>query len=283
MNVIYISLFIFGTLIGSYINVLGLRYTEEKGFKLSSKGRSHCPHCNSTLRWYELIPLVSFAIQAGRCRSCKKRISLQYPIVEIISGLIFTVPVSVLGFGVPAALWVLAFSIFLLISIIDLRLKIIPDKLNALVAIIGVALIAFRHLTGAYGSGLTIQGTFLGSYSLAFWPLGQNIFLNHLIGTLFGIVFFGLLYFFTSGRAMGFGDVKLAAAVGLLMGWPDAALALILSFLLGSVIGVFNLAMHKKGLKDTLPFGPFIVLGVTLVFLFGYDIINGYFNLFSIY
>lgn len=278
-----VFLFVFGAFIGSYINVVGVRYSTEAGFKSSNTGRSHCPYCGHTLRWYELIPLASFIIQRRRCRECSKKISWQYPIVEIIAGLIFIFPSWIFGFGVPAALWTLIFLIFLLISIIDLRLRVIPNKLNAIVAITGIVLIAFRYISGEYGSGLTIQGTFLGSYAIAFWPFGENILINHAIGATVAIVFFGLLYVFSRGRAMGFGDVKLASAVGILMGWPDVALALILSFILGSVVGVFYLLTNKKGMKDTLPFGPFIVLGVTLVFLFGYDIINGYFRLFNIY
>ena len=142
---IYIFLFVFGTLIGSYINVLGLRYSPEAGFKLSNKGRSHCPYCGHTLRWYELIPLFSFLIQRGKCRICRHKLSLQYPVVEILSGLVFVFVPMKLGFGFPAMIWILAFLTFIVLSIIDFRFKVIPNKLNIFIATIEIGRASCRE------------------------------------------------------------------------------------------------------------------------------------------
>ncbi|MDP3991569.1 MAG: prepilin peptidase [Candidatus Colwellbacteria bacterium] len=273
----YLILFILGTLIGSYLNVVSLRFSREEGFRASRKGRSHCPHCDKTLKWYELIPLLSFLIQRGKCRSCPWRISLQYPIVELLAGLSLVLTPWQLGWSPLTILWILAFLLFILIAAIDLRLGIIPDKLNILVAVLGllVALLVY------FGSGL--DTSFLGSYALLF-QLGEGSFWVHrLAGAMFGLVFFGGIYLFTRGKAMGLGDVKLAGAIGFLLGWPDIALALVLAFFVGSIFAIPLLLMKRKTLKDALPFGPFIVAGVTLVFFFGYHIINGYFYLFNFY
>src|SRR3989338_3192403 len=144
----YLFLFIFGLAIGSFLNVVSLR--SQPGQRLLDlriiNGRSHCPHCQKTLRWYELIPLLSFIVQFGKCRHCKKKLSLQYPLVEFLSGLIFvSVPLLLTNFqfSPPAggfnlsilqliiiAVWLLIFILFLLLSVIDFRHYIIPDSIN---------------------------------------------------------------------------------------------------------------------------------------------------------
>lgn len=280
----FLPFFLFGAAVGSFIGVLAGRYSEEKGFTLATHGRSKCPHCRKTLRWYELVPLVSFALQGGKCRKCKHKLSWQYPIVEILSGLVLILVPLKLGQGVPTVLWVIAFLSFILISIIDLRLRIIPDRLVALIAFLGILLFAFYEVTGEYGLvGGVIKGSFIGSFAINLWLGEPSVFLNFLLGIVFGVLLFGLVYFLSRGRAMGFGDVKFAGAIGALLGWPDVSMALILAFVIGAVWGSFLILRNKKTMKDNLPFGPFMVVGVTLVFFFGYDILNGYFALFGIY
>jgi prepilin signal peptidase PulO-like enzyme (type II secretory pathway) len=281
---INLSLFLIGITIGSYLNVVGLRYSEDAGFRSSQKGRSRCPYCNKTLRWYELIPLVSFFAQKRRCLSCGNKISLQYPIVETIAGLILVFVHMKMGLTLPAIIWMVVFLLFIVIFIIDLRLKIIPSSLNTTIGVLGIIIIAYYALTNKFGlvDG-KISGSFLGSYAPAFWILNENIYANFLLGALSSAIFFFAIYFLTKGRGMGFGDVRLATSLGILMGWPDAPLALVLSFIIGAVIGLTLLAFGKKKLREAIPFGPFIIVGVTLVFFFGYHILNGYFGLFNIY
>jgi leader peptidase (prepilin peptidase)/N-methyltransferase len=283
-TLIYLFLFVFGAFLGSYLNVLESRYSSETGFKLSQKGRSYCDSCKKILKWYELIPLFSFIVQRGKCRSCGERIPLQYPIVEFLSGLILVLVPMRIGFTVPALLWSLAFLIFILIFIIDLRLRLIPDLLNLFVGFLGASLISYYAITGTFGvTGGRINGSFLGTYAPAFWIFDQNVYANFALGIVSGLIFFWAIYFLTKGRGIGFGDVKLAFALGALMGWPDTPFALVLSFVLGAIVGLVLLGLRKKRLKEAIPFGPFMIAGVTLVFFFGYDILNGYFGLFNIY
>lgn len=277
-----ILLFLFGACVGSYLNVVAVRYSPEEGFRRSNTGRSHCPYCRHALSWYELIPILSFLIQGGRCRRCHEKLSFQYPAVEVAAGLAAASVPFTLGWGVPAFVWTLAFFIFIVVFLIDLRLHIIPDVLSGAIALLGVVLVAYRFFSGAYGAGLGIEGTFIGNYALIFWFWGENVLINHALGALFGLLFFWLIYFLTGGKAMGFGDVKLAGAVGMLLGWPDGALALVFAFILGAILGLALIGARRRAMKDMVPFGPFIVLGVAVVFFFGYDIVNGYFELFNL-
>jgi leader peptidase (prepilin peptidase)/N-methyltransferase len=286
----YISLFIFGLAVGSFLNVVVLRYKEEGGLFANIYGRSRCMHCGKTLRWYELIPLISFFAQRGRCRACGKKISWQYPIVEFLTGLIFTlVPYKIISlyqhFYSPYLLifiWVLAFLTLLLISAIDYRYRIIPDSLNIFIALLGVAVFFIHGSLGDFGLNNGIVGeSFLGSYALMFF-IGNSQIVNALAGVTFGILFIGLIYLLTRGKGIGFGDVKLAAAAGLLMGWPDIALSLLLAFIVGAIVSVGLMILKRKTIHDAVPFGPFIAVGITIVFFLGYDIVNMYFRLFNI-
>src|SRR3990167_6175748 len=154
----YLFLFIFGLAIGSFLYVVSLRYRPEQKL-LDLKiigGRSACPHCQKTLRWYELVPLLSFIIQLGKCRSCGQRLSLQYPLVEFLSGLIFILVPYLLTlipyflnskFYIPViAVWILIFLLFLLLSVVDFRFYLIPDQINLLLAISGFILIIFKSM-----------------------------------------------------------------------------------------------------------------------------------------
>jgi leader peptidase (prepilin peptidase)/N-methyltransferase len=267
-----------------------MRYDYDGSLSKNIHGRSHCPYCKKTLNWYELVPIMSFLLQLGRCRSCRKPLSLQYPILEILGGLFFVfVPMSFMPINqiipIPYPLiiiWVLAFLTLILISAIDFRLQIIPDNLNLFIGLLGVAAFIYRYYENGFGlTNIGVQGSFLGHYALMFWVYNNSLLVNTLLGFVFGGVLLGGLYFITGGRGMGFGDVKLAIAAGLLMGWPDIALALILAFIIGAILSVGLMIIKRKGRKDYLPFGPFIALGITLVFFFGYDIANAYFKFFS--
>ncbi len=304
----YLALFIFGTAIGSFLNVVILRFNPEthptQKLFTGINGRSHCMTCGKILGWYELIPLFSFLFQLGKCRSCKTRLSLQYPIVEFLGGLIFVVvPYVLMPIGItsiwtiaiilPIILWILVLLTLLLISVIDFYLYIIPDGLNLSLFIFAIVNFVNLYLKGSFGgaennlyhsiigSHAAVSGTLLGTKAMFLLFFGNNIWLNFILGGAFGALFFGGIYFLSRGRAMGFGDVKMAFAAGLLLGLPDMILATMLAFITGAIAGLFLMIRAKKGMKDHLPFGPFIALGITLVFFFGYDIIDGYFKFFS--
>src|SRR3989344_2716208 len=177
-----------GLLVGSYLNFLPLRFSQKEGFRASRKGRSRCPSCGKALRWYELVPLVSFFIQEGKCRSCRKRISFQYPIVELLSALVFIAVPWQLGWSMLTALWIFAFLILILIAVIDLRLGIIPDKLNLLTAASGLIIAGLTYF------GNNPDFSFLGSYALLFQLEAGNFWLYRLAGVAFGLILFGGIY-----------------------------------------------------------------------------------------
>lgn len=297
---IYFFLFIFGLLIGSFLNVVSLRYRPNQRL-LDLKiigGRSKCPDCHKALKWYELIPFVSFLIQAGKCRACGYRISLQYPIVEAISGLIFVfVPLSLIKlfpyilhskfYILVISAWILIFILFLLFSIIDFRLSIIPDQINLSLAVLGIVLMILQ--TTDYG--LQTTGSFIGHYASLFeFNLINNsiinnlitLIVNHLFAALAALAFFGGIILLSRGKAMGWGDFKLAGALGLIFGWPDILIITVLSFIVGSVFATPFLISGRKKMKDAIPFGPFLATSSALAFFFGFQIMDGYFRLFGL-
>jgi prepilin signal peptidase PulO-like enzyme (type II secretory pathway) len=287
----YLLFFIFGTLVGSFLNVVSLRY--RPGQKLFDPkiigGRSFCPLCRKKLVWYELIPILSFVLQRGRCRSCRKRLSFQYPLVEFLTGLIFVaVPWRLLSYESPvvnyqfliggAVVWISVFILFLLLSVIDLRHSVIPNELNLMLAILGVLLML---LVFTYDKFNPVDSVFLRYYALLL-DLRKSVWLNHLLAAISGMAIFGAIIVLSKGRAMGWGDFKLVGALGLIFGWPEILLVLVLAFVIGAAISVGLLLRGKKTVKDAIPFGPFLVVSGTLVFFFGFEIVNSYFKLFKL-
>lgn len=240
-----VLLFCLGLALGSFLHVLASRY-DEKRFLLTRDtlgGRSYCPHCKKTLAWYELIPLVSFLIQLGRCRNCGAKIGWNYLWVELASGLIV---------AFAPAPWALVFLILLLISLIDIRLQIIPNELTVALGVVAIGMLA-------------LDGS-------------ASIWINHLIAAVGAALFFGGLIAVTRGKGMGVGDVKLVFALGLLFGWPATLLVVMLAFVIGAAVGVALIVAKAKGMKSALPFGPFLALGAAVVFFFGDVIIQSWYN-----
>ena len=285
-----VGLFLAGISVGSFINVISLRYDPEE--KILSKrtigGRSRCPYCHKELKWFELIPLLSFLWQAGKCRGCGRFLFWQYPLVEFLSGLIFVfVPAKILATNYPllitnyqyliSAVWILIFELFLLMAIIDFRHYIIPDQLNLSLAFLGFLLLILSQLTNLPINQST--NSFLGYYGALINPF-SNIWANHFFAAFIAMFFFGAIIIFTRGKGMGWGDFKLAGALGLIFGWPDILIAVMLSFVIGSIISVVLMLKRKKTMKDAVPFGPFLVIGAATVFFFGYQLANLYFKLF---
>lgn len=238
-----VFLFLFGLIVGSFLNVLGLRFNS--GSTLG--GRSFCVVCRKTLHWWELVPVISFVGLRGRCSECKTKISWQYPVVELWTGLIFaTVPLMTIP----------VFCIFVVITIYDFRHKIIPDTL-VYSAILLSALIRF------YRAG-----------DLFDWLAGPILF-----------SFFALVWFLSKGRAMGFGDAKLALAIGLLLGAPMGFSAFVLAFWIGTVVTLsimalarLRVALFKRGkkltMKSEIPFAPFLILGAWISLIFHFDLFH---------
>lgn len=232
------------------MNVVAVRYQE--GAKLFSadilSGRSRCPYCGKILSWYELIPLVSYILQFGRCRTCKHLLSIQYPLVELWGGLVFMFVPQYLN---PPAFWILVILTLTLIALIDARLSVIPDALNLFLALLAAVLIIYK------GAGL-------------------GIVVNHLLGGILGGSAIGSIILLSRGRGMGMGDLKLALALGLLTGWPKIVFLLMAAFVIGGFWSAILLILKKKSLKDSIPFGPFLSTAAILVIFVGDVILNWY-------
>ena len=296
LQMLYIIFFFLGLIWGSFMNVVVFRFKEGEfifGRKVLS-GRSHCRHCGKTLSWYELLPLLSFIIQFGRCRACGRWLSFQYPIVEALSGLLFLgtayyfFSYHALDFTSIAlksqwwilgatVIWAAVFFILLLLSVIDYREYLVPDE--TVYAIFGLAALWVLWLFGTGHFGL-IMGSFLGAYANLF-GLRHDILSNHLFAAFVGFAAIALIFFLSRGRAIGFGDVKLLAVLGLLFGWPDIVIILGLAFVIGAAVSLALLAKRQKGIKDFVPFAPFIALSSFLVFFYGSDIVRLYFYIFN--
>jgi prepilin signal peptidase PulO-like enzyme (type II secretory pathway) len=256
-----IAIFALGTIIGSFLNVVIYRFNTGKPI---SRGRSICMTCNKTLRWYELIPVFSFLIQSGKCRRCASSISHQYPMVELVTGLIFVflslhfLPIleySQSAYVSVLILFMFLFSLLVVITVYDLRHKIIPDALV---------------YTYALFSFLSVFVNQIGVGSLFIKPTMWNL----LAGPVLAIPF-ALIWLVSKGRAMGLGDSKLILGIGWMLGISLGCSALIFSFWAGAIIGVLGIVLSKKGMnmKTEIPFAPFLVFGALIAFFFHVDIL----------
>ena len=250
---IYFFVFVFGVCIGSFLNCAIYRLEQKK--KIT--GRSYCPKCKKQLSWMDLIPVLSFFILKGKCRNCRKSISWQYPLVELATGLLFLL---IFDQGVPVFYWVIA-CFLIIIFVYDLKHYIIPDKV--LFPAIAVALAYDIFLLFA------TQRPLLSFFSF-------------LIAVIAASGFFLAIFLVSGGKWMGFGDVKLAILLGLILGWPNILIGLFLSFFFGAIIGVAMMILRKKSIKSEIPFGPFLITGTLVALFWSQQIIQWYLSLFQI-
>ena len=248
--VIYVIAFIFGIVIGSFLNVLIFRMP--KGEDIASK-RSHCMSCGYQLRWFDLIPLFSWIILRGRCRKCHEKISIQYPIIEALNGILYVVILLLCGIKIDSILFCLASSALLALSVIDFRTYIIPIGFNIFILALGVIRIICK---------LAIDGDALSSV------------VPYVIGMFAVSVPLGILWFLSKGRAIGGGDVKLMGAAGLLLGWKLVLLAFVLGCIIGSFIHIARMKISKAG--RVLAMGPYLAAGIMIVILFGEKLLGWY-------
>ena len=270
MLLFYFIILILGLIVGSFLNVVIFRL--ENGEKIVND-RSKCLHCKHILAWYDLIPVLSFIFLKGRCRYCGERISWQYPAVEIATGILFIIVFSIQYsvFSIFYLLfWFYIVSALIVIFVYDLKHYIIPDKvIYPAIAITFIyrmfEILKFSHLD------------LIGNWKLEIGNL-ITVF-NPFIAAILASAFFLSIVLLTHGRGMGGGDVKLGFLMGLILGWPLVLIALFLSFIIGSVIGIFLILVGNKKMKSMIPFGPFLVLGTFIALFWGKGIMEWYLNM----
>jgi len=251
MDVIFTGMIIFiiGLVIGSFSNVCIYRIPRNESLV---RPGSHCPQCSKPISFYDNIPVISYILLKGKCRYCGQPIPLQYPIVELATGLFYLALYLFYGFQPITIVYMILCTLLIIISFIDLKERIIPDFLSLPFIAIGFILSFFLENLSPIDS---LLGILAG---------GGSLLIIAIAGT----------YLFKK-EAMGGGDIKLAAMIGAFLGWQLTLLALFLGFFLGSIIGVIVLIINK-GKSDIIPFGPFIALGAMLSIFWGQAIIHWY-------
>lgn len=243
-----VIIFILGLVIGSFLNVCIYRIPRSISIVFP---RSACTHCRRNLLAIDLIPVVSFLLLKGKCRYCGSVISIRYPAIEVISALLFTI----IGYKLSGTLLLIKSLIFvaslIVIFQIDLEHYIIPDKILIFLVIAWILFLPF--VTVNY------KNSFIGMVSA---------------GCLL------LLIAIVSKGGMGGGDIKLAAVIGLYLGWPNALLAMFLACFLAGIVGILLILLKIKSRKDIIPFGPFIAVASYITLLWGEQILNWYMSLF---
>lgn len=239
--------FIFGTIVGSFLNVLILRYNTGLSFV---KGRSKCFSCGKILQSYELIPIFSFLFLKGKCSSCKSKISYQYPLVEFLTGILFFLAFLKFGATILFPFYLIIISILIAISVYDLKHKIIPD-------------------------GMVF---FFDAAAFVFLMLSPHSILDFWAGPML-FAFFALLWLVSSGKWMGFGDAKLALGVGWLLGFSAGIFSIMLAFWIGAIVGLsilglerLNISKLKLTIKSEIPFAPFIIFALLLTLFTGWNL-----------
>lgn len=276
-----------GLFIGSFLNVVADRLCQEKN---PFKGRSACDSCGQTLKPQHMVPVLSYILLKGKCAYCHQKLSLYYPFSELLTGLFFAFAAYFSRFassptlltGLLFGYFVVVFSVFVVIFLSDLKYQIIPNE----VVYFGIAFVFIAQVANlgfwAVKYREMLQSDALGQYLLQGDFYKDNVMrevksFGYNIASGLGIcLFFYLLVVLTRGRGMGGGDVKLGLLIGLFNGFPNGVIALFLAFITGSIVSIGLMAMSKKGLKDVVPFGPFLILGSVLSLMYGDAIFTRY-------
>ncbi len=244
---------VFGLLVGSFLNVVIYRVPRKESIV---RPRSRCPGCGTQLAERDNVPVISWLVLRGRCRTCGEPVSARYPLVELLTAGLFVA--AALRFGadwiVPA--YLVFFASLVAITFIDLDHYIIPNRVLYPSLFIAIPLLVVA--AAAQGEWRHLERAIIGAASA--WA-------------------FFLILHLISPRGMGFGDVRLSFLLGLFLGWLDLRhvfLGVFFGFLLGSIVGLVLLALRRRGRKDHIPFGPFLAAGAVIAVLFGSTILGWY-------
>jgi len=247
MIFLYCIIFIYGIVIGSFLNVCILRIPDGKSVVTE---RSHCVSCGYQLSWYDMVPVFSYLFLCGKCRQCKKHISIQYPIIEAANGVLWLISFAAYGISWNFVLVSLLFSALLVLSVIDFRTYEIPFCINVFIGVLGVVRLII---------------------DIKNYPL-------YLIGMVCVSGLLWLILVISKGAAMGGGDVKLMAAAGLFLGYKLVIVALMFGCFYGSVIHIIRMKLSDEG--HQLAMGPYLSMGIFTALVCGDYIVNWYLSLF---
>ncbi len=289
--------FILGTVIGSFIDCLAQRSLTNKSFW----GRSYCDRCKKTLAWYDLFPVFSYLFLQGQCRYCHKKFPPESLIVEVLMGLLVSIiftslPINFLALpqptqillGLTTVFKVFVVSVFFIVLITDIKKGIIPNRITYPAVVIAFFYFVVSLALNSFFLFKSLSESALGKYLL---PPHSDYFYRHIFITaspfISGILsalgvglFFLILILVTRGRGMGVGDLKLGIFIGLVLGFPNSLIALLLAFLLGSLVGILLITIRKKHFGQTIPFGPFLSIGAIIALFYGDQILSWYVNSF---
>lgn len=251
MLIISLLIFILGLCVGSFLNVCIYRIPKKESIVF---GASHCTKCHTPIKPYDLIPLISYLLLGGKCRFCKNKLSIRYPLIELLTGVLYVVVFFIFGLSLKTLIGFLFVSILIVASFIDLDTLEVPNRLVLL-----ILLLALIHC-------IFVQDV----------PLIENI-----IGFFAASVPFLLLAFLSHG-GMGGGDIKLVAACGLLLGYKNILLGVFIGVLLAAVCGIILIFSKSKSLKSQLALVPFLSCGMVIAYLFGVQILEWYLSTYFI-
>lgn len=253
-GILYIIIFALGSLVGSFLNVC--IYRVPRNLSIISPS-SRCPSCNTPIKPYDNIPVLSYILLGGKCRICRAVISLRYPLVEVLNAVLYVFVFYRFGFEWHSVLYAILCSALVVITFIDLDFQIIPDVITLPGILIGIVAGSFL-----------MPDPFIRDSLLGFKSSGTGL----LVG---GGLFYAIAV--VSRGGMGGGDIKMMAMVGALMGWKSVLLTIFLGSLTGAAFGIFLMISEGKGRKTKIPFGPFLALGTLITLFFGQEIFSWYF------
>ena len=244
-------IFIFGMCIGSFLNVCIYRLPTSKS--ITNPPSSICPNCNSHIRFYDNIPVLSYIWLKGRCRNCDAPISFRYPLVEVMSGIVAVALLFKFGLSLESLVYFVFISSLLVITFIDLDHKIIPDVISLPGIPIGlVASFVLPTIT----LKASVLGLLIGGGSLWFVAWAYNLIAHR--------------------DGMGGGDIKLLAMIGTIIGWKGVIFTIFASSVIGSCVGITMMLIKGKNMKFAIPFGPFLSIGAIAYVFFGAQFIAWY-------
>lgn len=256
--------FIFGLALGSFFNVCIYRIPRNESLIFPP---SHCPSCKKRIKAYDNIPILSYILLLGKCRFCKKPISIRYPLVELLTGLLFAAAAFKFGFTITLLRAVIFISFLIIVSFIDLEHQIAPFRLTIPGLLLGL-------VTSLFLPGFTLSsliGTIAGGLFVLFaWLLWRYLLAGIFRSTL------GL----KQQDGIGWGDLPLTAMMGAFLGWQNLLVALFAAIFLGAIIGLLIRVIKKGKPGEPIPFGPFLAIGSLIGLFFGQQIINLYWGLF---